>query len=188
MHRRRAIVRTRKPPDDVTAGSTFNLRRAHPGGAAGTVKPLLSGSSNDPPVRVERVPLEELLPRRLALLRPPGSPAEPPKPGDLHPQAAHLGVREDGHLVAFASIHPTDIAGEWQLRAVATDPAARGAGLGRAVVEACLAHARGEGATRAWCHGRLGARGFYERLGFSAVGDAYEVPVTGPHLRMEIGL
>lgn len=138
------------------------------------------------PPEVERASIEEILPVRLALLRPPGFPAQPPKPADLHPECAHFVVRERGRIVATSSIHPEGAPGVWQLRAVAA--VHRGRGHGRAVVEACIEYARERGARLVWCHGRTSARGFYERLGFRAVGDEYEVPVSGPHYRMERAL
>jgi GNAT superfamily N-acetyltransferase len=61
-------------------------------------------------------------------------------------------------------------------------------GAGRKVVQACIDHARREGATRLWCHARVSARGFYERLGFAASGDVYDLPVAGPHVFMEHAL
>lgn len=136
--------------------------------------------------RAERATIEEVLPVRLALLRPPGFPPQRPKPEDLLPECAHFVVRDGGRIVATATINPEGLRGVWQLRAVAAER--RGRGEGRAVVEACIAHARERGATRVWCHGRTGARGFYERLGFRAVGEEYEVPVSGPHFRMELPL
>ena len=98
-----------------------------------------------------------------------------------------VASRDARGLAACATIHPdpSGAPGAWQLRAVATRADVRGAGHGRAVVEACLAHAWAREARLVWCHGRVGARGFYERLGFRAVSDVYEVPVSGPHVRME---
>jgi N-acetylglutamate synthase-like GNAT family acetyltransferase len=142
-------------------------------------------------MRVEQAGVGDILPFRLAQLRPAGHPPEPPKPGDLHPLAAHFVARDDrGDIVACASVHPdpSGASGAWQLRAVATRADARGAGHGRAVVEACLAHARGHDARRVWCNGRVGARGFYERLGFRVTSDVFELRVSGPHHLMEIAL
>jgi hypothetical protein len=36
---------------------------------------------------------------------------------------------------------------------------------------------------RIWCDGRTPATSFYERLGFSAVGEEFVTPATGPHYR-----
>lgn len=142
-----------------------------------------------PRVQAESAPLDEVLPFRRAHLRPPGHPIEPPKPADLLPAARHFVVRDAGEIVACASVHPmqppgADDAGAWQLRAVASAPRVRRQGAGRAVVEACVAHARASGASQVWCHARTSARGFYERLGFVALGEPYEIPVSGPHVLM----
>lgn len=134
----------------------------------------------------ERVTLDEVFPFRRSLLRPPGH-VEPPKPGDLHPRAAHFVARRGVEIMACASVHPEPL-GEsrdaWQLRGVATAAEARRRGFGRAVVEAAMAHARAEGASVVWCHARVVAIPFYERLGFAAEGPVYELPVSGPHRLM----
>ncbi|HUR68373.1 MAG TPA: GNAT family N-acetyltransferase [Candidatus Thermoplasmatota archaeon] len=138
---------------------------------------------------MERAILEEVLPFRRAMLRP-GQPAgAPPTLGDLHPQCAHFVARVDKEIVACASTDPapcptgagTSRGSAWQVRGVATRPDAQGRGHGRAVVEACFAHARAHGAHLVWCHGRVGAIPFYERLGFTAQSEEYVLPVSGPH-------
>lgn len=133
-------------------------------------------------MQAERVSLDEAIAARRAHLRP----TAVPNPGDAHPQCAHFAAREDGRVVAIASIQPapspTGVAMRaWQLRGVATDASLRQRGHGRAVVDACLAHARAGGATMVWCHGRVSAIRFYERLGFRAESEVYEIPVTGSH-------
>lgn len=51
----------------------------------------------------------------------------------------------------------------------------RGAGLGAALIEACLAHLRSvPGVTRAELGAQTHALGFYERLGFRAFGPVYD--------------
>jgi ribosomal protein S18 acetylase RimI-like enzyme len=74
----------------------------------------------------------------------------------------------------------------YQLRGMATAPEARGRGLGRALVHACIAFAREDGAELVWCNARVGAVGFYHKQGFEIVGDEFEIPDVGPHFRMWI--
>ncbi|MEQ1898473.1 MAG: hypothetical protein ABL971_13920 [Vicinamibacterales bacterium] len=45
-------------------------------------------------------------------------------------------------------------------------------------------HVRARRATMLWCNGRTPALGFYTRLGFTAVGEEFVVPHSGPHYVM----
>ena len=69
---------------------------------------------------------------------------------------------------------------------MATAPAARGRGLGAAVLDALIAHAHAEGATLIWCNARPRAMPLYERAGFVPVGEPWDDPQLGPHQRMEL--
>jgi predicted GNAT family N-acyltransferase len=46
------------------------------------------------------------------------------------------------------------------------------------------AYAAEHGATRLWCNARTPAVGFYERHGWTTVGEEFDVPPIGPHYRM----
>lgn len=136
---------------------------------------------------------EAVRPLRLRVLRPGGVPADAVWPGDDAPGAAHLAVCEAGAAVAIASVlpepHPVAPApGDWRLRGMATAPERRGAGLGAALVGACIAHVRASGGRRLWCHARVGALALYERAGFAAETGAFDVPGIGPHVRMALPL
>jgi GNAT superfamily N-acetyltransferase len=72
----------------------------------------------------------------------------------------------------------------WRLRAMATADAFRGRGLGRRVLEAVIDHVSAGGGGLLWCSARIRAVPFYERAGFSTLGDDYEEPVIGTHVLM----
>lgn len=57
---------------------------------------------------------------------------------------------------------------------MATDAAARGKGHGAAVLRLLQEEARRRGARLVELHAQVGARGFYERAGYAAVGEEYE--------------
>jgi predicted GNAT family N-acyltransferase len=57
---------------------------------------------------------------------------------------------------------------------MATDPVARGSGHGAAVLAALERAAAERGVREIELHAQVTARGFYERVGYAAVGDAYE--------------
>jgi GNAT superfamily N-acetyltransferase len=105
--------------------------------------------------------------------------------GDELPGAAHFGafsVLGGPEMVATATVHPDE--GGWRLRGMATREGLRGQGLGGALVEACLEHARQSGGGVIWCHARIKAADFYRRQGFEARGEIFELAAIGPHVYM----
>jgi predicted GNAT family N-acyltransferase len=142
-------------------------------------------------VTVEEVPAGVTIPLRGTVLRP-GRP--PAIEGDDDPATIHLAARTaEGQVVGVVRFHPAPCpwqrsATPWQLRGMATDPAGRGAGAGRALVTAGLARVAARGGDLVWCDARVAAAGFYARMGFRIVTGEYEKPLVGPHLGMVIDL
>ncbi len=93
--------------------------------------------------------------------------------------ATHVLGWEGDDLVACARVHQED--GAARISRVATSPAARGRGLGHAVVRACLAHV---GARPCFLHAQDHLREFYAAHGFHVVGDVFDEDGI-PHVRME---
>ena len=102
----------------------------------------------------------------------------------------HLAARTgDGQLVGVVRFSPApcpwrEALAPWQLRGMATDPAVRGSGAGRALVAEGLARVAALGGDLVWCDARVAAVGFYERLGFAVVTELYGKPEGGPHRGM----
>ena len=101
----------------------------------------------------------------------------------------HFGAFDGARLVGVATffaepcpLRPGTKA--WRLRGMATLDDMQGRGAGSALVAEGVRAATASGAALMWCNARIGARGFYEKLGFVAVGDEFELPVTGPHYMM----
>ena len=99
----------------------------------------------------------------------------------------------NGQLLCVASLFEAELpeqpgTGALQLRGMATDSAAQGTGLGRALVLACADFARQQGAQLLWCNARLSAAGFYRKLGFEIVSAEFDIPDVGPHYRMKLTL
>ena len=116
---------------------------------------------------------------------------------DSWPDTFHVAAfGPRGEVAACASFHPdtaqhrpgSDAEHMWRLRAMASLPEVRGLGYGAAALRYGLAEIRRRGGKLLWCNARSGAVGFYERLGFSIVGDEFEIPPIGPHYVMEIEL
>jgi predicted GNAT family N-acyltransferase len=158
-------------------------------------------------LRVVAVDAAVVRPLRQAVLRPHQTLADQVYPGDAAPGAAHFAAYDQhGALVGVASVVPEAYpgaagrvggaggaggvgAGDWRIRGMATEPAARGRGAGALLLRACLEHAReAPGARRVWCNARSGVRGFYERSGFVVEGAEFELPEIGPHFLMWLGL
>jgi predicted N-acetyltransferase YhbS len=144
-------------------------------------------------VTVEEVPAEVTYPLRGAILRPDGG--EVVWAGDEDPATFHLAARTaDGRVVGVVRFSPApcpwrpEARAPWQLRGMATDPAVRGAGAGRALVTDALARLAARGADLVWCDARVGAAGFYERMGFTVITGEYDKPGIGPHVGMLIDL
>jgi predicted GNAT family N-acyltransferase len=142
-------------------------------------------------VVVDEVPAEVTYDLRRAILRPDGG--EIAWAGDEDPATFHLAARTGDRVVGVVRFSParcpwrhTDA--PWQLRGMATDPAVRGTGAGRALLEDGLARVAARGGDLVWCHARTTATGFYERMGFAVVTEPYDRPGIGPHVGMLIAL
>jgi len=144
-------------------------------------------------VTVSEVPAAITYPLRGAVLRA-GRPVE--IPGDDDPETFHLAALVPaGQVVGVVRFHPQpcpwrpdDDGAAWQLRGMATDPAVRGAGAGRALVTEGLRRVAELGGRLVWCDARAAASGFYERMGFTVATEPYEIAPIGRHLGMVIEL
>jgi GNAT superfamily N-acetyltransferase len=130
---------------------------------------------------------------RHLVLRPHQRPEELVFEHDLDEDALHLGAFEDGEAVAVSTITREPPPGEddpdaWRVRGMATLPEHRGRGIGGALLERCVEHARERGGVLVWLNGRTPATAFYERHGFVAAGEVFDVPPIGPHRRFRRSL
>lgn len=112
-------------------------------------------------------------------------------PGDDDPDTGHFAAYdEEGRVVGTATVRreaPPEDWGEpdgWRLRGMATDEALRSQGIGRAVLDAAIAHVAEHGGGLFWCNARTPAVSFYERAGFVTRGERWEDPDIGPHIQM----
>ena len=83
-----------------------------------------------------------------------------------------LAEDEDGHVVATGRLLVRD--GRTVIGRMAVDAGARGRGHGAAVLAELHRQAAVLGLPEVELHAQLTARGFYERAGYTAVGDVYE--------------
>ncbi len=140
-------------------------------------------------VRVEQTVPAVTIPLIHRVLRPHQERPEVARLGDA-PGAVGLSAYLDDVIIGTAIIAPEafpgepDRAGSWRLRGMATAPEHRGERVGTQVLDAAIDLVAATGGTLLWCNARVPALGFYERAGFTATGDPWEEPVTGPHVRM----
>jgi predicted GNAT family N-acyltransferase len=139
-------------------------------------------------VDVEQVPMGLVLPLRQRVLRPHQEIAEIITDGDL--TGVHFAAFDAASvIVGVASLHnetgDAESEPRWRLRGMAIDGAWQRRGVGRDVMDALLEFVARSGGGEIWCAARLHAVEFYEKFGFVTVGDVFEEPVIGPHIRME---
>ncbi len=142
---------------------------------------------------VEETAAEDTYALRAAVLRPDGGAIT--WAGDEDPATFHLAARSgDGRVVGVVRFSPAPCpyrpgaGAPWQLRGMATDPAVRGSGAGRALVADGLSRVATRGGDLVWCDARIPAVGFYERMGFTVVSEPFDKPGIGPHVGMVLPL
>lgn len=124
---------------------------------------------------------------RQEVLRPHQAPATIVYEAEEDPRTLHIGAFEGAELIGTGTILPEG-AGVFRIRGMAVRDGYRGSGVGGAILEGLLDHARRDGASLVWCNARTPARTLYARAGFVSVGDEWDEPHIGPHVRMELRL
>jgi GNAT superfamily N-acetyltransferase len=73
----------------------------------------------------------------------------------------------------------------WQLRGMAVEPSLQRHGLGSRLLAHAEQAAAADGSVGLlWCNARLGATGFYQKMGWSIVSSEFNIPTAGPHVNM----
>lgn len=103
--------------------------------------------------------------------------------------AFHLGAYLDNELVCIGSFFKQqnpqfNLAKQYRLRAMATLPSAQKKGSAKSLVEFAVQKLQSDNQDILWCDARVVATGFYEKIGFSTKGTAYEIPIIGTHYLM----
>jgi predicted GNAT family N-acyltransferase len=94
----------------------------------------------------------------------------------------HIAAVEGDAILGTVILKPVS-ASLVKLRQMAVAPQTRGQGLGRDLMLFAEKIARQRGYREIEMHARVSAKGFYEKLGYRAVGDEF-VEVTVPHVAM----
>ena len=86
-----------------------------------------------------------------------------------------------GCVTFFPDRLPGEAALAYRFRGMGSAPEVRGRGYGVGCLFAGLRESAARGAQVVWCNGRTSATGFYERFGFTRVGEEFELAPSGPH-------
>ena len=146
-----------------------------------------------PPINIRKIEAEDTVPLRHAVLRPHQERSAAQYPLDAHEDTFHVGAFAADRIIGVASIfHESSdgrlAAGHWRVRGMAVDPQFRARGVGRRLLEPCVAHARAHQGSLIWCNARTTAASFYERCDFVQDGPDFDLPPLGPHRIMNLPL
>ena len=128
---------------------------------------------------------EEILPLRMAVLRD-GTPSRDPRyPEDDFDITTHLVARDaTGRIIGTSTwltrpFPPEPDTPGVQLRGMAVDKTLQSNGVGAVLLAAGVQRARDAGAVNVWARARDTALAFYQRNGFTVIGDAFMDDATG---------
>lgn len=114
-------------------------------------------------------------------------------PHDEEEQTFHLGAFDDGKLSSIASFYLENNSVfqekheyQFRLRGMATLDHYRGQGFSSQLLKTAFPLIKNNHINLLWCNARTSAKGFYEKVGFVATGDIFEIEDVGPHILMSI--
>lgn len=101
----------------------------------------------------------------------------------------HVGAFKNGEIVSVGTFlvqrnEKFEEKYQYRLRAMATSPKVRGENFGKKIIAFAMNELQNRKVELLWCDAREVALGFYEKMGFTVVGDFYNVPQIGPHKLM----
>jgi GNAT superfamily N-acetyltransferase len=131
--------------------------------------------------------IEEILDLRWTILRD-GLPRESANfEGDTEPTTHHFAAIVDDKPVACATFlhRPFNDEPAWQLRGMAVKPDLQKTNIGKRLLQFAERFVLDQKySTLLWCNARVPASGFYQRQGWTIVGEPFNIPSAGPHVKM----
>ena len=109
--------------------------------------------------------------------------------GDNHPSAIHLGVEDNGKVIAcvsaFEEINP-DLPQQkqYRIRALCVDENYRMQGIARMLFNKMIEEVKIKNAQAAWFTARVHLVKFYNSLGFKEYGEEFLIPNSCMHIKM----
>ncbi len=142
-------------------------------------------------MQVLRIKPIDTHPIRHKMLRPNGTIEDCIFQGDNDELTFHLGAFVDKKLVSVASFYfernekfPDEH--QYRLRGMATLPEYQGQGLSSSLLRTAFPVIKQNQCTLLWCNAREKAIGFYEKVGFTSMGELFSIPHIGKHILMSI--
>lgn len=138
-------------------------------------------------MNVERVTFDDIHDLRVRVLRKGTPVTHATYPEDSYDDVVHLAIRHNGNVVATSTWFSKECPEQpgvpsVQLKGMAVDDSLQTTGFGRALIEAGISLAKERNAQIVWARARDSAMGFYEKCGFSVVGDGFiDEPTAMPH-------
>lgn len=109
--------------------------------------------------------------------------------GDDLPSTSHFGYFQNENLVGIISVFKANNNSfapdeQFQIRGMAVMESHQKKGIGKSLVEHCETYCNKEQADLIWFNARTAAVGFYEKLGYAKVSEAFEIKDVGEHYLM----
>lgn len=136
---------------------------------------------------MQQLSIEEIMPLRVRVLRKDTPVSHANYPEDSYPDVVHLGILRDGEAIGTSTWFMKECPEQpsvqaMQLKGMAVDDALQTRGVGRQLIDAGIALARERGARIVWARARDTAIGFYEKCGFTVMGEGFtDGPTAMPH-------
>ena len=141
---------------------------------------------------VEKISAADTLSIRQQVLRPNWTIDQCNFEGDQSETTFHIGAFKDGELIGIATmmrVSSAELAAidtdQYRLRGMAVLPGYRDQGIGRSILDECIAEVRRRECKLFWCNARIKAARFYTAAGFSKTSETtFDVPGAGLHFLM----
>jgi GNAT superfamily N-acetyltransferase len=133
------------------------------------------------------VDAEATLEMRSRVMKPFLTPQECRNPGDDDPLTLHLAAYQGDRIVGIATFLPEahlffpKAKTPYRLRGMASDPSLHRQGVGRSLVDEGVRRLVQRGCDLLWFNAREKAFPFYEALGYTMVGEMFDIDRIGPH-------
>lgn len=141
-----------------------------------------------PDLRIHPADVEEIIDLRWRILRAALDRSTAYFEGDSEPTTRHVLADLNASVVGCVTIlqRPWDGQPAWQLRGMAVEQGLQQHGIGTQLIAEVERIVRSDPhSLQLWCNARTPAIGFYQKLGWTIVGEEFVIPTAGPHFRMK---